>query len=208
MKVGKALRSLLPSALKAKVPAAAPARAHRWPTRQHPRKVLLLMGCVQPAMLPNINSATARVLDAAGIQTLVADQRRLLRRDPPAPRRSRRRARPHAQQHRRLVADGRERRGRGDRHERLGLRRDGEGVRPLARARPALRDQGRSHRRSDARPVRAAARAGRPAPLAAHARRASGEGRQPARNADAPRLPSALHAAARPARARRGRDEG
>jgi glycolate oxidase iron-sulfur subunit len=36
--------------------------------------VLLLMGCVQPAMLPNINSATARVLDAAGIQTLVADE--------------------------------------------------------------------------------------------------------------------------------------
>jgi glycolate oxidase iron-sulfur subunit len=34
--------------------------------------VLLLMGCVQPAMMPNINSATARVLDAAGIQTLVA----------------------------------------------------------------------------------------------------------------------------------------
>jgi glycolate oxidase iron-sulfur subunit len=34
---------------------------------------LLLMGCVQPAMMPNINSATARVLDAAGIQTLVAD---------------------------------------------------------------------------------------------------------------------------------------
>jgi len=28
---------------------------------------------VQPAMMPNINSATARVLDAAGIQTLVAD---------------------------------------------------------------------------------------------------------------------------------------
>ena len=32
------------------------------------------MGCVQPAMLPNINSATARVLDAAGIQTLVASE--------------------------------------------------------------------------------------------------------------------------------------
>ena len=74
MKVGKALRSLLPSALKDKVPGAAPAGAHRWPTRLHARKVLLLMGCVQPAMLPNINSATARVLDAAGIQTLVADQ--------------------------------------------------------------------------------------------------------------------------------------
>jgi glycolate oxidase iron-sulfur subunit len=74
MKVGKALRSLLPSALKDKVPGAAPAGAHRWPMRLHARKVLLLMGCVQPAMLPNINSATARVLDAAGIQTLVADQ--------------------------------------------------------------------------------------------------------------------------------------
>ena len=37
-------------------------------------RCLLLMGCVQPAMLPNINSATARVLDAAGIQTLVASE--------------------------------------------------------------------------------------------------------------------------------------
>ena len=73
MKLGQALRPLLPAALKNKVPAPADARARRWPTREHPRKVLLLMGCVQPAMMPNINSATARVLDAAGIQTLVAD---------------------------------------------------------------------------------------------------------------------------------------
>ena len=73
MKLGQAVRPLLPSALKNKVPARAPAAAHRWPTREHERKVLMLMGCVQPAMLPNINSATARVLDAAGIQTLVAD---------------------------------------------------------------------------------------------------------------------------------------
>jgi glycolate oxidase iron-sulfur subunit len=73
MKLGQAVRPLLPAALKNKVPAGAAARAHQWPTRTHPRKVLLLMGCVQPAMLPNINSATARVLDAAGIQTVVAD---------------------------------------------------------------------------------------------------------------------------------------
>ncbi|QPF71922.1 glycolate oxidase subunit GlcF [Roseateles sp. DAIF2] len=73
MKLGQALRPLVPAALKDKVPAAAPPQAHRWPTRAHPRKVLLLLGCVQPAMAPNINSATARVLDAAGIQTLVAD---------------------------------------------------------------------------------------------------------------------------------------
>ena len=74
LKLGQAVRPLLPEALRAKVPPSAPASAHRWPARQHARKVLLLLGCVQPAMLPNINSATARVLDAAGIQTLVADE--------------------------------------------------------------------------------------------------------------------------------------
>jgi glycolate oxidase iron-sulfur subunit len=73
MKLGQWFRPLLPASLKNKVPAQAPARAHRWPTRTHPRKVLMLLGCVQPAMMPNINSATARVLDAAGIQVLVAD---------------------------------------------------------------------------------------------------------------------------------------
>jgi len=73
MKLGQAVRPLLPATLKNKVPASASASAHRWPTRSHARKVLMLMGCVQPAMMPNINSATARVLDAAGIQTLVAE---------------------------------------------------------------------------------------------------------------------------------------
>ena len=73
MKVGQLVRPLLPGSLQNKVPARAPENAHRWPTREHERKVLMLMGCVQPAMMPNINSATARVLDAAGIQTLVAD---------------------------------------------------------------------------------------------------------------------------------------
>ena len=72
MAMGKLVRPLLPAALQDKVPGAAPARAHRWPEREHARKVLMLAGCVQPAMLPNINSATARVLDAVGIQTLVA----------------------------------------------------------------------------------------------------------------------------------------
>ena len=73
MKLGQMLRPLVPAGLKNKVPAAAGARAHQWPTRSHPRKVLMLLGCVQPAMMPNINAATARVLDAAGIQTVVAD---------------------------------------------------------------------------------------------------------------------------------------
>jgi glycolate oxidase iron-sulfur subunit len=72
MKTGQALRPLLPPVLKKKVPAAHPAKP--WPTREHTRKVLMLTGCVQPAMMPNVNSATARVLDAAGIQTLVAEK--------------------------------------------------------------------------------------------------------------------------------------
>jgi glycolate oxidase iron-sulfur subunit len=72
MKAGQALRPLLPPVLKKKVPATTPTKP--WPTREHARKVLLLAGCVQPAMMPNINRATARVLDAAGIQTLVADK--------------------------------------------------------------------------------------------------------------------------------------
>ncbi|HAJ14550.1 MAG TPA: glycolate oxidase iron-sulfur subunit [Comamonadaceae bacterium] len=72
MALGQRVRGLLPPALKAKVPARQ--AAGRWPTATHERQVLMLAGCVQPAMLPNINSATARVLDAAGIQTVVATQ--------------------------------------------------------------------------------------------------------------------------------------
>ncbi len=70
MKLGQLVRELLPDTLKSKVPPKQDAGA--WPTRTHARKVLMLAGCVQPAMSPNINSATARVLDAAGIQTVVA----------------------------------------------------------------------------------------------------------------------------------------
>ena len=72
MALGQLARPLLPAMFKDKVPGAANPRARLWPTRQHPRKVLMLAGCVQPAMMPNVNSATARVLDAAGIQTVVA----------------------------------------------------------------------------------------------------------------------------------------
>jgi glycolate oxidase iron-sulfur subunit len=72
LKLGQLARPFLPALLQDKVPKHSGADAHRWPTRTHARKVLLLMGCVQPAMMPNINSATARVLDACGIQTLAA----------------------------------------------------------------------------------------------------------------------------------------
>ena len=72
MKLGQLVRPLLPASLKNKVPA--PQAAGRLPTATHHRKVLLLAGCVQPAMMPNIHAATARVLDAAGIQGVVAPQ--------------------------------------------------------------------------------------------------------------------------------------
>lgn len=74
MKFAQWMQPLLPGVLKHKVPPPAPARAHEWPKSRHARKVLMLQGCVQPAMMPNINSATARVLDAAGIEALVAPQ--------------------------------------------------------------------------------------------------------------------------------------
>lgn len=69
MKLGQTLRPLLPASLQAKVPPRQD--PGMWPARMHPRKVVLLAGCVQPAMQPNINSATARVLDALGIETVV-----------------------------------------------------------------------------------------------------------------------------------------
>ncbi len=70
MALGQTVRGLLPEALKAKVPERQAAGA--WPTASHARKALMLEGCVQPSMKPNINSATARVLSAAGIEVVVA----------------------------------------------------------------------------------------------------------------------------------------
>jgi glycolate oxidase iron-sulfur subunit len=72
MALGQSVRALLPGKLKAKVPPRQQAGA--WPARTHARKMLMLAGCVQPSMMPNINSATARVLDAAGIQTVIAKE--------------------------------------------------------------------------------------------------------------------------------------
>jgi glycolate oxidase iron-sulfur subunit len=49
-----------------------PRQSGAWPTGRHARRMLLLAGCVQPSMAPNINAATARVFDALGIELLVA----------------------------------------------------------------------------------------------------------------------------------------
>jgi glycolate oxidase iron-sulfur subunit len=71
MRLGQAVRGLLPPALKRKVPERRAAGMLPDTTR-HARQVLMLAGCVQPAMMPTIDAATIRVLDAIGIGARVA----------------------------------------------------------------------------------------------------------------------------------------
>lgn len=72
LKLGQALRPFLPKILRNTVPARAGGQLAATAGGTQPRKVLILQGCVQPAMLPNIDRATERVLDAAGIQVVYA----------------------------------------------------------------------------------------------------------------------------------------
>jgi glycolate oxidase iron-sulfur subunit len=72
MQLGQHMRALLPRKLRDKIPARE--RQLKWPSGQHARKMLLLEGCVQPAMLPNINIATARVFDLLGIELVLAKE--------------------------------------------------------------------------------------------------------------------------------------
>ncbi|MDE2366851.1 MAG: glycolate oxidase subunit GlcF [Betaproteobacteria bacterium] len=74
LKFGQSVRPLLPSRLRDAVPppqAMQSSTAIRPPAR-HTRKMLILEGCVQPALAPNINAATARVLDRLGISVIKA----------------------------------------------------------------------------------------------------------------------------------------
>ena len=71
LRLGQTVRPLLPATLKQRIP------AYRKPSpfssaQTHARSMLLLDGCVQPALAPQINIATRRVLDALGINTLIA----------------------------------------------------------------------------------------------------------------------------------------
>ena len=72
MKLGQSVRGMLPATLQAKVPPAQ--NAGTWPSRRHARKVLMLAGCVQPSTRPNVNSATARVLDTCQIEVVLAPE--------------------------------------------------------------------------------------------------------------------------------------
>ena len=70
MRLGQAVRPLLPGRLRDKVPERRAAGA--WPSGRHARRVLILNSCTQTGMMPSIDAATARVLDRLGIQTVIA----------------------------------------------------------------------------------------------------------------------------------------
>ncbi|MBB4515046.1 glycolate oxidase subunit GlcF [Paraburkholderia fungorum] len=75
LKTGQAMRPFLPAALGRKIPkrgARPDAGTEPRPASRHPRKMLMLEGCVQPALSPNTNAAAARVLDRLGISTVNA----------------------------------------------------------------------------------------------------------------------------------------
>ena len=68
VRIGQWLRPLLPPDLRRKLPARQ--RAGAWPAARHARRMLVLDGCVQPALAPDINAAAARVLDKLGISLI------------------------------------------------------------------------------------------------------------------------------------------
>jgi len=61
------LRPILPGHLRAKMPQNKPAQQAAFPQTEHARSVLLIEGCVQPVMSPEIDVNTAKVLDKLGI---------------------------------------------------------------------------------------------------------------------------------------------
>lgn len=73
LKAGRLARPLLPHSLQQKIPREVVTPKPRPPAR-HARRMLILEGCVQPALSPNTNAATARVLDHLGISIVAAPQ--------------------------------------------------------------------------------------------------------------------------------------
>ncbi|HSD59394.1 MAG TPA: glycolate oxidase subunit GlcF [Burkholderiales bacterium] len=68
LRLGQAFRGLVPEPLREAIPLRQPDTP--WPVPRHPRRMLVLDGCVQPSLAPNVNAALARVLDRLGISLL------------------------------------------------------------------------------------------------------------------------------------------
>ena len=67
---GRSVRPFLPATLKKKIQLAPP--AGQWPATTHKTRMLLHVGCVQPALMPNVDAATARVFDKLGVELVIA----------------------------------------------------------------------------------------------------------------------------------------
>ena len=63
---GRRFQAVLPARLASKLPRHIAPPGQR-PVSQHPRRMLILEGCVQPGLSPNTNASAARVLDKLGI---------------------------------------------------------------------------------------------------------------------------------------------
>ena len=73
MKIGRAIKPLLPSSLQKKIPTSYfDQDSTLIKTSSFATKMLFLEGCVQPGMLPNINQATRRVFQALNIELIAA----------------------------------------------------------------------------------------------------------------------------------------
>jgi glycolate oxidase iron-sulfur subunit len=71
VRLGQAVRGLLPPTLRTFVPPAG-RRVAVPATRRHARRMAVLEGCVQPGLAPGINDAARRVLDRLGIELIAA----------------------------------------------------------------------------------------------------------------------------------------
>ncbi|MDW0359688.1 glycolate oxidase subunit GlcF [Halomonas venusta] len=67
LSLGQTFKPLVPGKLRSKMPPTPVDAGQRPDSQRHPRKVLILEGCVQPGLSPNTNAATARLLDRLGI---------------------------------------------------------------------------------------------------------------------------------------------
>ncbi len=68
LRLGQILRLLLPHDLEKTIPRYQTPQT--WPLNQHPRRMLLLQGCVQPALAPGINLAAVQLLERFGISCI------------------------------------------------------------------------------------------------------------------------------------------
>ncbi len=72
--LGRIMRPLLPGSLARQIPVSKSRESVTKANPEHNRRMLILEGCVQPALAPNINHATTQVLETLGISLIKTPQ--------------------------------------------------------------------------------------------------------------------------------------